>query len=81
MGLLHIGSYIYNAMRRAKKWPRGKNRVTVELVSIAGSYAALEWLSMLLGEAHQFVYRACHPAQIMNRLPLNQSRTEVNHQD
>ena len=49
---------------------REKHRVTVELMSIADSYAALEWLSTLLGEAHQIIYTACHPAQIINRLPI-----------
>lgn len=50
---------------------RENHRVTVELTSIADSCAALEWLKMLLEEAHQIIYRACHPAQIMNRLPFD----------
>lgn len=49
---------------------REKHRVTVEQMSIAHSYAALEWHNTLLGEAHQIICRACHPAQIMNRLPI-----------
>lgn len=49
---------------------RENRGVTVETMPVADSYAALERLNMLLGEAHHIHYRACHPAQIMNRLPI-----------
>lgn len=47
-----------------------KHGVTVEPMPVADSYAALKQLNTLLGEAHHINYRACHPAQIVNRLPI-----------
>lgn len=34
---------------------REKHRLIMELMSIAHSYAALEWHNTLLGEAHQII--------------------------
>lgn len=48
----------------------GKTQGHCGVMSIANGYAALEWLNTLLGDAHQIIYRACHPAQTMNRLPI-----------
>lgn len=60
---------------------QGNHRVTIELLSIADSYVTLEWPDALLREAHQIIYRACHPAQIMSKLPFelrqNKIKTEI----
>lgn len=57
---------------------QGNHRVTTELLSIADSYVTLEWLNALLREAHQIIYRACHPAQIMSKLhfELRQNKSQ-----
>lgn len=73
MSFFHTWNYINNALRRAKRWqghlPKN-HRVAMELMSVADSYAALECLNMLLQEAHQIIYGACHSAQIVNRFSI-----------
>lgn len=70
------------AVRRTRQMAeQGNHRVTIELLSIADSYVTLEWPDALLREAHQIIYRACHPAQIMSKLPFelrqNKIKTEI----
>lgn len=62
---------VYGAVRRIRQMAeQGNHSVTTEFLSIADSYVTLEWLNALLREAHQIIYRACHPAQIMSKLPI-----------